>query len=281
MTQQELAALEWYYAMGVDEVVEETPQNRLTSVETTEKQSASTPLTEHVAPSKTNAAVASLPDFAPSFSPAPKTAVTSQADALVTAQQLAEKANSLAELKEAIHGFDKLSICQSATQPVFAQGAEDAPLMVIGEAPGADEDRRGIPFCGVSGQLLDKMLAAIGMSRQENTYITNSIFWRPPGNRTPSPEEISICQPFVQRHIALQKPKILLLLGGVAVRSVLGEATAISRLRGKKQMISGEIPAVVSYHPSYLLRQPSQKKLAWQDMLTLDSMLNFMKNDGK
>jgi len=260
MGNQAIAVLEWYLAMGVDEVVEESPQNHLIAV------------TPAPAPAKTTVT-------APPLTPAATTTTananyTPPAEALQKAQELAQKATTLAELREAVMNFKELGICRSATQPVFAEGVENAPLMVIGEAPGADEDRRGIPFCGVSGQLLDKMLAAIGYSRQENAYITNSVFWRPPGNRTPTPEEIAICQPFVRRHIELQKPQIIFLLGGVAVRSVLDAQESISRLRGKNHLISdSKIEAVVSYHPSYLLRQPSQKKLAWQDLLRVKASL--------
>lgn len=259
---QAIAVLEWYQAMGVDEWVEETPQNRFNKAE---------PKTE--TPKEARKTVEAAP-----LTPTPKAPTSSNytppAAALQNAKEIADKCSSLDELRDAVMNFKELGICRSATQPVFAEGVSDSPLMVIGEAPGAEEDRKGVPFCGPSGQLLDKMLAAIDMSRSENVYITNTVFWRPPGNRTPSAEEIAICQPFVRKHIQLQKPKLVLLLGGVAVRSVLDESNSISRLRGKNHDIpDSSIQAAVSYHPSYLLRQPSQKRLAWQDLLRIKAAL--------
>jgi DNA polymerase len=273
MGNQEIAILDWYLTMGVDEVVEETPQNRLQLAETK-------PIGEAVPQAKKTAVAPPIPDFSPNIAKAPLPAAqTAPAEALAKTEALAKAADSIEALKEAVLSFEKLSICRSATQPVFAQGVETPDVMVIGEAPGAQEDRQGIPFCGPSGQLLDKMLAAIRLSRQENTYITNSVFWRPPGNRTPTPEEIAICRPFVMRHIELIKPKLIFLLGGVAVRSVLNEASSISKLRGKTQSLNiegADIPLQISYHPSYLLRQPSQKKLAWQDLLAIKAQLQLL-----
>ena len=253
---QAIAILEWYQAMGVDEWVEETPQNRLAAAK--------------VEPSQTTQKAQAEPTTAPAT---PSNQPYNPPAALIEkTTELAAKASTTDELRDAVMNFKELTICKTATQPVFADGVAEAELMVIGEAPGAQEDRQGIPFCGPSGQLLDKMLEAIGMSRSTNSLITNTVFWRPPGNRTPTPEEIAICQPFVQKHIELLKPKAIMLLGGVAVRSVLDEQTSISRLRGKEQQTQA-IPTVVSYHPSYLLRQPTQKKLAWQDLLRIKALL--------
>jgi len=173
-------------------------------------------------------------------------------------------------------GFTGLPICQTATQAVLAEGAEDADLLIIGEAPGADEDRRGTPFCGESGQLLDKILAAIDCSRQSNSFITNSVYWRPPGNRTPTEEEIAICQPFVQKTIQLIQPKVILLMGGVAVRSVLESPLSIGKLRGKwhpTEAVKGDALVRVAHNPAYLLRQPRQKRLAWDDALAVKQRL--------
>lgn len=250
MQAQALAILEWYTAMGVDETLGEHPHDWQKPV-----------------------AVMTAP--APTPVPAAKAPVLSAGAAMEEVRQLAASANTLAELEAAVKGYKGLALCRTATNPVFAEGVADAPLMVIGEAPGAEEDRRGVPFCGVSGQLLDKMLAAIGFSRKENAYITNSLFWRPPGNRTPSVEEILTCRPFVEKHIQLQKPKIILLTGGVAVRALLANETAISKLRGK-DLYYQDIPVIVTYHPSYLLRQPGQKKLAWEDMLALKGRVDLL-----
>jgi DNA polymerase len=150
--------------------------------------------------------------------------------------------------------------------------------MFVGEAPGADEDRQGVPFCGVSGQLLDKMLSFIGLARSENFYITNTLFWRPPGNRQPTPEEIEMCRPFVEKHIALVNPKLLVLVGGTATKAVLNETRGITRLRGqaftyRNGYLDREIPVRVIYHPSYLLRTPTAKKQTWADLLDIRDFL--------
>ena len=259
MGNQAIATLEWYLAMGVDELVEETPQNRLIEQKKSE-------IPEEV----------TIKNTAPPLKPKSNTIIAntyaSPSIALEKATKLADKASTINELRDAIINYKELSICNSATQPVFADGATNAPLMVIGEAPGAQEDKQGIPFCGPSGQLLDKMLATIGMSRSEDTYITNTLFWRPPGNRTPTQEEIAACQPFVQKHIELLKPKVILLLGGVAIRSVLDKQESISRLRGNAHSVQNT-QVIASYHPSYLLRQPAQKRLAWQDLLRVKACL--------
>ena len=150
--------------------------------------------------------------------------------------------------------------------------------MLIGEAPGVDEDRLGLPFVGASGQLLDKMLATIGLSRAENVYISNILFWRPPGNRSPTTAEIAACMPFVQRHIELVKPKVLVFLGGTAAKTMLDTTDGIMRLRGRwfnydAEGLETSIPALPILHPAFLLRQPAQKQEAWRDLLTLKSKL--------
>lgn len=268
------ALLDWYYAMGVDEAMEETPQDRF-------KPAVVEPLA--ASPRALDSAMRTAPtSSAPPFTaPAAATVATppaASAELLAETQKLADSASTLEELAESVRSFKGLNICKTATNPVFADGVAGAELMIIGEAPGAQEDRQGIPFCGPSGQLLDKMLAAIGYSRSENCYISNVIFWRPPGNRNPSEEERAICLPFVQKHIALAKPKLILLSGGIAVSTILKESRSISRLRGslhtfQNPVDAAETPVIVSYHPSYLLRQPLQKKLAWQDMIAVEAQL--------
>lgn len=251
MQSEALAVLEWYTAMGVDETLGETPHDWQKPVLVTPNA---------VAPQPQKQATATI---------------VSSGATLEEISKLAASATTLGELETAIKSYQGLALCRTATQTVFAEGVATAPLMVIGEAPGAEEDRRGVPFCGVSGQLLDKMLAAIGFSRTENAYITNSLFWRPPGNRTPSIEEITACRPFVEKHIELQKPKVILLAGSVAVRALLSDDSAISKLRGK-ELYYKDIPVIVTYHPSYLLRQPSQKRLAWEDMIALKGRANLI-----
>jgi len=164
-----------------------------------------------------------------------------------------------------------------ATNTVFCDGNSDAEVMVVGEAPGNNEDLQGIPFCGDSGKLLDEMFRAIGLTR-ESFYITNVIFWRPPGNRRPSDEELAICRPFVERHIQLVNPKVLVLVGATAMSAVLGINDPVSKIRGQfmdfsPQFLPNPIKTFTIFHPSYLLRQPFKKKVAWQDMLALEKFL--------
>jgi DNA polymerase len=150
--------------------------------------------------------------------------------------------------------------------------------MIIGEAPGAEEDRLGLPFVGRSGQLLDRMLAAIGLDRKRNAYITNVLFWRPPGNRKPTDEETAACLPFVWRHIALAAPRVVMLCGGTATATILGRAEGITRLRGRwfaldVPGVAQAVPALATYHPSFLLRTPARKGEAWRDFLAVQSKL--------
>lgn len=212
----------------------------------------------------------------------PAAATTPQSAVLVGATELAAAATTLDELRAAVAAFDGCSLRRTATHTVFADGNPAAPLMLIGEAPGADEDRVGRPFVGRSGQLLDRMLAGIGVSRAESAYITNILFWRPPGNRKPTPEETAICLPFVWRHIALMRPKIVVLCGGTAAAALLNRSDGITRLRGRwfdlpVPGIGEAIPALATYHPSFLLRAPARKGESWRDLLSIQSKLNSLK----
>ena len=209
-------------------------------------------------------------------------------DLRAEAARLAIAAQTLDELRDAIAAFEGIALRRTAISMVFADGNPQSSVMIIGEAPGADEDRIGKPFVGVSGQLLDKMLGCIGLSRDaENPargfYVSNIINWRPPGNRTPTAAEIDISLPFIERHIALANPKLLLLSGGVAAQALLNRTEGVSRLRKswhdyrpRTDGIGGpvSIPALATYHPSYLLRTPAQKRAAWQDLLTLQEKLD-------
>lgn len=194
-----------------------------------------------------------------------------------SARELADNANDLESLKSEVLNFNGCSLKLGATNTVFADGKLGASIMLIGEAPGANEDIEGIPFCGRSGKLLNNILPSIGLSRAD-AYITNTVFWRPPGNRRPSPEEIEICRPFVEKHIALVKPKIIVLVGSTAVESLLGSKVSMHDLRGgsfdyTNQYLTNSIQTTVIFHPSYLLRQPTKKKLMWFDMLKIKRML--------
>lgn len=197
-------------------------------------------------------------------------------DAIAQARKLADKATSLEELREAVLNFTGCSLRLTATNTVFADGNINAPIMAIGEAPGQTEDLRGIPFCGESGQLLDSAFKAAGITRDNNLYISNTVFWRPPQNRTPTDEEIEICRPFVEKHIALKKPKLLVLVGGVAVKLIMGKDKSIANVRQthfkyeyQNQYTLEPIKVCGVFHPAYLLRNPSKKKDLWQDLLKI------------
>lgn len=198
---------------------------------------------------------------------------------VIKAKNLASKANNLAELEEILKNFDGCALAKTAKNLVFSDGNEKSDLVVIGEAPGAMEDEKGIPFCGVSGKLLDDIFRSIQHSRASNIYITNSIFWRPPGNRRPTDEEIAICRPFVEKHIALKNPKLIILVGSTALNSILPEISqTISKVRGsfmkyKNPYLVEEINITAIFHPSYLLRQPGKKAIMWQDMLKIKKFL--------
>ena len=200
-------------------------------------------------------------------------------EAIAQAQALAAAADNLEALAAAIAAFDgcPLKFEGAASQAVVYRGDPAAPLLVIGEGPGQDEDRRGQPFVGRAGQLLDKMLAAAGLT--DRVLITNTVFWRPPGNRTPTPAEQAVCAPFVERAIALVKPKMLLLVGGASAKAMLRKDEGILSLRGRWhewRSADGalELPAMPTLHPAFLLRQPAAKKNAWADLLTLTERLD-------
>ncbi|MDX2083543.1 MAG: uracil-DNA glycosylase [Rickettsiales bacterium] len=197
---------------------------------------------------------------------------------VASAKKLAQGAKNLQELRNAVENFDGCNLKKMATNTVFCDGNSNSKVMVIGEAPGNHEDLQGIPFCGDSGKVLNEMFGAINMTRAENFYITNVIFWRPPGNRRPTDEELAICRPFVERHIQLLNPRIIILVGATAMTALLGITDAISSVRGKfidfaPQFLEQKIKTFTIFHPSYLMRQSTKKKVAWQDMLALEQFL--------
>jgi DNA polymerase len=238
------ALLDWYRAMGVDEVILEAPVNCF---------AAETP-----APSP-RGAQAQTPARAPDM----------------RAGNAIETAASLAELEALVAAFEGCALKRTAKNLCFARGSNEARLMLIGEAPGRDEDLQGKPFVGRAGKLLDLMLAAIGLG-EEHVYITNTVYWRPPGNRTPTPEEVEACAPFLRRQIVLLAPRAIVLLGGAAAKSILGTTEGIMRLRGKwlsYACADMEIPALATLHPAYLLRNPADKRLSWRDLLAVKARL--------
>ena len=191
---------------------------------------------------------------------------------------IANNCHNLEELKNAVSHFEECKIKKTATNTVFADGVINAPIMLIGEAPGAAEDEQAIPFCGPSGKLLDAMLNSIGISRNKNAYISNCIFWRPPANRRPTDEEIDLCKPFLEKHIALIKPKLLILVGSTAVTAFLGKQNQISKIRREYFKYSNEyldkpLSVTALFHPAYLLRQPMQKQTTWYDLLYIKDLL--------
>ena len=201
-------------------------------------------------------------------------------DWIEEAKALAAAASDLPTLKTAIEGFEGCDLKKLCSKTVVYDGTIGAPVMVIGEGPGGQEDQIGLPFVGKAGQLLDRMLAAIQLDRKTNTFISNVNFWRPPGNRNPDADELAICRPFVDRMIDLAQPKIIIAAGGVAAKSLLNSKTGIMRLRGSERPFktpSGtEIPMVPMFHPAYLLRRPEDKSRAWRDLLLVQARLRQM-----
>lgn len=251
---RELAALlDWYVGAGVDIALSESPVDRLAAPkEPPVQQDAAQP-------------VASREPLA----------VGSPAETENLARVSAASATSMDELREALANFDGCNLRLTARNLVFADGNPTARVMLVGEAPGRDEDIQGKPFVGRSGQLLDRMLTAIGLSR-ETVYIANVVPWRPPGNRTPTPQETAACRPFIQRQIELCDPDFLICLGNAAARELLGTGEGIMRLRGRWQIYRNgnkDIRAMAMLHPAYLLRQPMHKRLAWRDMQSLAAAL--------
>jgi len=267
-----LAALRWYVEQGIDETIDDVPTDWFTRPETARPAPAPVPAAVAAPPVARSTAPPSTP-AAPARAPVP----IETPQLALDAGEIARRCTSIAELEEAVRAFDGCALKRTAKHTVFADGVAGAPLMVVGEAPGADEDRIGKPFVGVSGQLLDRMLAAIGRSRAENAYITNILFWRPPGNRTPTPAEQAICLAFTRRHIELAQPKVVLLAGGVAAKALLDTTDGIIRMRGKwTELALGDgrtVPALPTFHPAYLLRTPASKRQVWADLLALDKRL--------
>jgi uracil-DNA glycosylase family 4 len=195
--------------------------------------------------------------------------------AVMAAREKAKNAETLDELRSILDGFTGCTLRATATRLVFADGNPQARVMFVGEAPGRDEDIEGLPFVGRSGKLLDRMMAAIGLTRA-NAYIANIVPWRPPGNRTPTPQESAICLPFTLRQIELADPEVLVCLGGPSAHTLLGSRDGILKTRGrwfKFHTGRREIRATATLHPAYLLRQPLQKRLAWRDFLAIKKAL--------
>lgn len=277
-----LDILRFYAEAGVDEALSEEPIDRfLQSREIAEaagrrreeaRRAAEQAPAEPLRPAAPRAAPASPP---PAARAAPPSLTAPSDAAIMAAREAAATADTLEALREALSAFEGCNLRHTATNLVFADGNPEARLMLVGEAPGMEEDLQGLPFVGRSGRLLDLMLAAIGRDRT-SAYIANVIPWRPPGNRTPTPQETEICRPFIERQIALVDPDVLVLLGGASAKTILKTSEGITRLRGKwlsHDTGRREIRTLATLHPAYLLRQPLQKRLAWRDLLAVKEAL--------
>lgn len=279
--------LDWYVAAGVDETIAEEPVNRFAVAAAAVPAVAATGNTGDVREAQT---AFKAPGTAPQDNlpttpsrPTPKPPQLQSRDAAVqTAQEVAAGCDTLEDLRAAFEAFDGCPLKETAMSFVFADGNPDARLMIIGEAPGGEEDRQGLPFVGPAGRLLDKMLAAVQLDRTQ-AYITNILPWRPPGNRNPTDAEIAACLPFLERHITLAKPDILIFVGGTAAKTLLRRTEGIMRLRGKWMTYEptvgapapgGPVPARALLHPAYLLRQPAQKRETWNDLLDIKARLD-------
>ena len=276
--------LRFYRDAGVDEALSDIPVDRFAQSQA-ERESArqiaedrrTEPIIRQQEPRAHSSvqAPAPAPRSSSSADARPALAVPSEG-AVMAAREAASSAQSLDELKAILQTFEGCNLRNTATNLVFANGNPDGRVMMIGEAPGRDEDLQGVPFVGRSGQLLDRMLAAIGLDRTQ-VYIANTVPWRPPGNRTPTPQETEICRPFIERQMALADPDFLVLLGGAAAKQMLQTSQGIMRLRGKWLPFHNgnrEIRALATMHPAYLLRRPLEKRLAWRDMLALKQALD-------
>ncbi len=249
------ALLEWQIELGATEAIGDAPVNRYEVPDKAEK-----PAARAAAPG----------------APAPAVAAPPEADPVAEARAAAAGAQTLAALRDALAAFEHCDLRRGARNLVFADGNAAARVMIIGEAPGRDEDREGRPFVGRAGQLLDRMLDAIGMARdaadaEKSVYITNVLPWRPPQNRDPKPEEIAMMVPFVQRHVDLVAPEIVVLMGNISCQAGLGRR-GITRLRGKWTESYGR-PALPMFHPAFLLRNPHAKREAWADLLEVQARL--------
>lgn len=258
-----LNQLEWQIAAGADEATGEAAVNRFNMAP----------------PAATTANTASAPRESAkpeAIAVASGSAPLSERSGALLADERAAAAKTLAELRSAVESFEECGLKRTAMNTVFCDGNPASGLMLIGEAPGADEDRQGKPFVGASGKLLDRMMAALGMAREEDYYISNILPWRPPGNRKPTPVEQAMCLPFIRRHIELAAPKVVVLLGGVAASAILDTTQGITKLRGKWRELDvngRKIPAMPTFHPAYLLRQPRSKREAWHDLLEIKTRL--------
>jgi DNA polymerase len=278
---QALALLQWQIEMGADEAIGDSAADHLATPVIPPRNRSPSPGAigrEGRVAVPTAPAAPRPPAAFKSAAIAPPRALTeSAAEPVQSARLLAAQAQTINQLAAMIAGFDACPLKRTATNTVFVDGNLAAPILIVGEAPGADEDRIGKPFVGRAGQLLDRMLTAIGLDRT-GVQITNVIYWRPPGNRKPTQAEIASCLPFVFRHIALSRPKVLVLAGGTAASTLLDVTDGITRLRGRwfdlaVPGLDAPLPTLPMFHPAFLLRSPERKREAWRDLLALKMKL--------
>ena len=263
------ALLEWYTLAGVDQAIDHSPRDRYREAAKTLAAAAKPPATPEPVP-----AIAAAPTPAPA---APTAPLLPPGDATWSAQEIAAACTSLDQLVAAVRVFEGCALKRTATNTVIGDGNPQARLMIVGEAPGAEEDRQGLPFVGPAGRLLDRMLAAIDLDRSA-VYITNMLPCRAPGHRSPTAEELAICQPFLERQIELIQPRTLVLVGGIAAKALLNRREGITRLRGQwfpfaTPRLEGTVQATATFHPAYLLRTPSAKREVWRDLLAIDEKI--------
>ncbi len=261
--------LDFYLAAGVDCALTEEPANRLSDPDTGPAAGETTPARS------VRAVPAAIPAVRAEAAPAPEAAIAS-------AREAARTAPSLEVLRGLLENFDGCALKATATRLVFADGNPQARIMFVGEAPGREEDIEGLPFVGRSGKLLDRMIAAIGLDRSK-AYIANVIPWRPPGNRTPTPQETQVCLPFIQRQIELVDPDVLVTLGNPSTQTLLSTREGIMKTRGRwfdYDTGTRVIRAIATFHPAYLLRSPSYKRLAWQDLRAIAKALEQEKTSS-
>ncbi len=274
------ALLDWYVLAGVDQAMDDAPRDRYREAAAATAAAATAPVAVAREPVPEAAAPPSTPQpavAAPQEPAPPPAPLLAPGDATWSAHEIAAACTSLDQLVAAVRAFDGCALKRTATNTVIGDGNPAARLMIVGEAPGAEEDRQGLPFVGPAGRLLDRMLASIGLDRSA-VYITNMLPWRPPGNRSPTAEELAICQPFLERQIELIAPRILVLVGGIAAKALLGRREGITRLRGQwfpfsTPRLEGTIEATATFHPAYLLRTPSAKREVWRDLLAIEDKM--------
>jgi uracil-DNA glycosylase family 4 len=274
--QEMRALLAFYVEAGVDALMVESPINRLAELPSTQPSQLGTKTSRPVERNPDVVQPIRKPPQRRSIYQAAVTAPASADAAVMAARDAARAATSLEELRAMLERFEGCALRATATHLVFADGNPEARVMFVGEAPGRDEDIAGLPFVGRSGKLLDRMMAAIGLDRR-SAYIANIIPWRPPGNRTPTPQESAICLPFIMRQIELADPDILVCMGAPSTQTLLNVKEGILKARGRwfsYQTGSREIRALATLHPAYLLRQPVQKRLAWRDFLAIKKALS-------